>query len=42
MYKITTVYLITDNYLKPTQLKFYVFSINMSINGLGNCYMRDI
>lgn len=25
MYKITIVYLITDNYLKLPQLKFYVF-----------------
>ena len=41
-YKITTVYPITDNYLKLTQLKFYVYSINIGIKGLGNYYMRDI
>jgi len=32
-YKITAVYLITDDYLKPTQFKFCVFSINRSIKG---------
>ena len=42
MYKITTVYLITENYLKSTQLEFYVISINMGVKGLGNCYVREI
>lgn len=42
MYKITTAYLITESYLKPTQLEFYVFSINVCIKGLGNCYVKDI
>lgn len=42
MYKITTAYLITESYLKPTQLEFYVFSINIRIKGLENYYVKDM
>lgn len=39
MYKITTI---TNKYLKQSQIKFYAFSINLSIKGLGNCNVREI